>query len=391
MAKSRKIPRRTSGASSRATPPVPVADADRLLGDIRTMIDVAREQTARAVNSALVGLYWQIGRRVRQDVLREKRAEYGKRIVETLSSRLTSEYGRGFAEKSLWHMVRFAEVFPDESIVSALRRELSWTHFKEIIYLDDPLKREFYAELCRSERWSTRTLQHKIGHLLYERTALSKQPDEVIASDLAALRDEDRMTPDLVFRDPYFLDFLGLTAPYVEKDMEQAILRELESFILEIGTDFSFVARQKRMTVDSEDYYLDLLFYHRRLRRLVAVELKLGKLKAGDKGQMELYLRWLEKYEMRPGEEPPLGLILCADKSEEHVELLQMDQSGIRVAQYLTELPPRELLEKTLHESIRRARERLAVSEPDNPPEPTPIVPLQPAVERKPRSRRSRS
>ncbi len=214
--------------------------------------------------------------------------------------------------------------------------------------------------MCRIERWSTRTLRHKIGHLLYERTAVSKKPDELIVQDIAALRDEDRMTPDLVFRDPYFLDFLGLTGSYVEKDVEQAILRELEAFILELGSDFAFVARQKRISVDNEDYYLDLLFYHRRLRRLVAIDLKLEKFQAGDKGQMELYLRWLERYDTRPGEEPPLGLILCADKSEEHVELLQLDKSGIRVAQYLTELPPRELLEKTLHNSIRRARERLA-------------------------------
>jgi predicted nuclease of restriction endonuclease-like (RecB) superfamily len=344
---------------------MPAVPVDRLLGDIRPLIEAAREQTARAVNSTMVGLYWHIGKRIREDLLREKRAGYGEQIVSALATRLTMEYGRGFSDKSLWHMVRFAEVFPDEPIVSALRRELSWTHFKEIIYLDDPLKREFYAELCRAERWSTRTLRRKIDHLLFERTAVSKKPDELIAQDLAALRDEDRMTPDLVFRDPYFLDFLGLTAPYAEKDMEQAILRELEAFILELGSDFAFVARQKRITVDNEDYYLDLLFYHRRLRRLVALEVKLGKLQAADKGQMELYLRWLEKYELRPGEEPPLGLILCGGKSEEHVELLQLDKSGIRIAQYLTDLPPRELLEKTLHESIRRARERLALTKSD--------------------------
>ena len=209
------------------------------------LIEAAREQTARAVNSALVGLYWHIGRRIRQDVLKNQRAGYGAEIVSALATQLTMEYGRGFSEKSLWHMMRFAEVFPDEQIVSALRRELSWTHFKEIIYLDDPLKREFYAELCRIERWSTRTLQHKIGHLLFERTAVSKKPDELIADDIAALRDEDRMTPDLVFRDPYFLDFLGLTGTYAEKDVEQATLRELEAFILEMGSDFAFVARQQ--------------------------------------------------------------------------------------------------------------------------------------------------
>ena len=368
MPKARKSTPRTPTSSP--APPVLAVAADRLLGDVRALIEAAREQTARAVNSALVSLYWHIGTRIRQDILREKRAGYGEEIVATLSRQLTAEFGRGYMEKGLRRMIQFAESFPDGEIVAALSRELSWSHFVELIPLEDRLKRDFYAEMCRVERWSVRTLRHKVAHLLYERTALSKKPDEVIARDIAALRDEDRITPDLVFRDPYFLDFLGLTAgTYSEKDVEAAILRELEAFILELGTDFAFVARQKRISVDSVDYYLDLLFYHRRLRRLVAIELKIEKFEAAHKGQMELYLRWLEKYETRPGEEPPLGLILCADKSEEHVELLQLDKSGIRVAQYLTELPPRELLEKTLHNSIRRARERLALTNHDDPAE----------------------
>jgi predicted nuclease of restriction endonuclease-like (RecB) superfamily len=361
MSKARKITRRT--LTSPAVPTVPAVSTDRLLGDIRTLIEAAREQTARAVNSALVGLYWHIGTRIRQDVLQEKRADYGDQIVNALSSQLTVEYGRGFGRRSLFRMIQFAAVFPDVQIVSALSTQLGWSHFIELLSIDDPLKRDFYAELCRLERWDVRTLRHKIGHLLFERTAVSKKPDELMAHDLAALRDADRMTPDLVFRDPYLLDFLGLTGTYAEKDVEQAILRELEAFILELGSDFAFVARQKRISVDSVDYYLDLLFYHRRLSRLVAIELKIEKFEAAHKGQMELYLRWLEKYEARPGEDPPLGLILCADKSEEHVELLQLDKSGIRVATYLTELPPRELLKKTLHDSIQRARERLLVAE----------------------------
>ena len=329
-----------------------------LLRDLRQLIEAAREQTARAVNSTLVATYWQIGKRIQQDVLQNERAEYGKEILQTLSEKLTEEYGRGFSPANMSSMLRFAEVFPDTEIVAALSKQLSWSHFVELIPLEDSLKRDFYAEMCRVERWSVRTLRHKIGHLLYERTAISKKPDSLIAKDIAGLRDEDRMTPDLVFRDPYFLDFLGLSGQHAEKDVEDAILRELETFILELGTDFAFVARQKRITVDNEDYYLDLLFYHRRLRCLVAIDLKLGKFQAADKGQMELYLRWLQKHDAHPGEEPPIGMILCADKSEEHVELLHLNESGIRVAQYLTELPPRALLEKKLHESIRLARER---------------------------------
>lgn len=351
----------------------------RLLGDIRSLIEAAREQTARAVNSALVGLYWHIGKRIRDDVLHNQRADYGETIVASLAQQLTVEYGRGFDRRNLFHMIRFAELFPNEAIVNALRTQLSWTHFRELLSLNDPLKREFYSELCRVERWSTRTLRHKIDHLLFERTAVAKQPEALIERDLALLRDEDRMTPDLVFRDPYVLDFLSLPGDFTEPDLELAILRELESFLLELGTDFSFVARQKRMTVDHEDYYLDLLFFHRRLRRLVAIDLKLGKFQAADKGQMELYLRWLEAHETRPGEEPPVGLILCADKSEEHVKLLQLEASGIRVAQYLTDFPPRKLLEKKLHDSILRARNHLAAKARPGKVAPTPKPPKKPS------------
>ena len=209
------------------------------------------------MNSALVWLYWNIGKRIREDVLQDKRAKYGDEIVATLSRQLTIEFGKGFTEESLRRMIQFAALFPDEQIVAALSGQLSWSHFVEIIPLDDPLKREFYAEMRRIERWSVRTLRQKIDRLLFERTAVSKKPDELIRRDLKASRDEDRLTPDLVFRDPYFLDFLGLSNEYDERDIENAILRELEAFILELGSDFAFVARQKRMSVDSEDYYLE--------------------------------------------------------------------------------------------------------------------------------------
>jgi predicted nuclease of restriction endonuclease-like (RecB) superfamily len=333
--------------------------SDSLFQDLRSLIIEARQDVARQVNSALVLLYWQVGNRIRQDILKEKRADYGEEIVSTLSAQLVSEFGSSFSTRNLWHMLRFAEVFPDEKIVNALSTQWGWTHFRHIIPLDDPLKRDFYAEMCRIERWSTRTLEKKISGMLFERTALSKKPVELAKQELIKLREEDKLTPDLVFRDPYFLDFLGLKDTFSEKDLETAILRELEAFILELGAGFSFVARQKRITVDDEDYYLDLLFYHRKLRRLVAIDLKLGKFQAADKGQMELYLRWLEKYEQQRGEDSPIGLILCADKSEEQIKLLQLDKSGIRVAAYLTELPPRKLLQRKLHEAILLARARL--------------------------------
>ena len=333
--------------------------SDSLLWDLRALIIEARQDVARQVNSALVLLYWRMGQRIRKDILKEKRADYGEQIVATLSQQLTEEFGIGFAEKNLRRMVQFTEAFPEEEIVVTLSRQLGWSHFVAIIPLDDDLKRDFYAEMCRIERWSVRTLRQKISGMLFERTALSKKPVELAKQELIKLREEDKLTPDLVFRDPYFLDFLGLKDTYSEKDLEAAILRELEAFILELGSGFSFVARQKRITVDDEDYYLDLLFYHRKLRRLVAIELKLGKFQAADKGQMEFYLRWLEKYEQQRVEDSPIGLILCADKSEEQIKLLQLDKSGIRVAAYLTELPPRKLLQKKLHEAILLAQARL--------------------------------
>ena len=331
----------------------------RVVADIRRMIESARGRVASYANAELTMLYWRVGGRIRREVLRGKRAAYGEEIVSTVSRQLAMEYGDGFSTKNLRHMVRFAEVFPGEEIVSALSSVLSWSHFKELLYLKRDLQRVFYAEMCRIEIWSVRTLRDKIGGMLFERTALSRKPDKLIRLELANLRDENKVSPDLVFRDPYFLDFLGLKGAYQGKDIEAAILRELESFILEIGTGFSFLARQKRMIIGNGDFYLDLLFFHRELRRLVAIELKLDKFRPEHKGQMELYLRWLDKYERKPDEKHPLGLILCAGKSDEQVELLELGKSGIRVAEYVTQIPPRAVLEKKLHEAIQNAKAML--------------------------------
>ncbi len=338
---------------------LPAAEPIALIADVRDLILQAREGVARAVDSALTTLYWHIGRRIVQDVLKDKRAGYGEQIVSALGRQLEQEFGRGFSVKSLHHMTRFAQAFPDENIVSALRRQLTWTHFKALVYIEDPLKRDFYAEMCRIEGWNTRTLAKKIDSMLFERTALSKKPDQLIRQELDALRAEDRLTPDLVFRDPYFLDFLGLKDTYAEKDLESALLREIESFLIELGTGFAFVARQKRITLDGVDYHMDLVFFHRRLKRLVVVELKLGDFQPADFGQIELYLRWLDRHERQPGEERPMGLILCAGKKAETVEYLDLGRSGVHVAEYLTELPPQELLQRKLHDAIRLARARL--------------------------------
>jgi len=337
--------------------------ARALLSDVRELILAAREGVARSINAGLVTLYWEIGNRIHKDILQEKRAEYGKQIVSALGRQLEMEFGRGFSEKTLRHMVRFAEVFPDQEIVSALRRQLGWTHFKSVIYMDVPLKRDFYAGMCRVERWSMRTLEKKIGSMLFERTALSRKPAKLAEMELKKLRDEDQLTPDLVFRDPYILDFLKLKDTYGEKDIEVAVLREMESFILELGVGFAFLERQKRMQIDDRDYYLDLLFYHRKLHRLVAIDLKLDEFEAADKGQMELYLNWLKKHEQGPDEAPPLGIILCAGKRQEHVELLALERDDIHVASYMTGAIPKKQLERKLHEAVRLARARLRKQE----------------------------
>ena len=350
----------TAARKTQARPKaIRASSAKPLLTDVRALILEARQRVAQTVNAGLTLLYWQIGYRIRQDILKDKRAEYGAEIVQSLTGQLTAEFGRGFAEKNLRRMMQFAEAFPDPQIVAALLRQLGWTHFTMLIPIQDRLKRDFYAEMCRMERWSTRTLRQKLDSMLYERTALSKKPDLLIRQELDALRESDTLTPDLVFQDPYVLDFLGLNGVHSEKDLESALLREIERFLLELGTGFAFVERQKRITLDGDDYYMDLLFFHRRLRRLVVIELKLGDFKPADSGQVELYLRWLDRHERQPGEEPPLAIILCAGKKRETVEYLDLGRSGIHVAEYLTELPPRELLRERFHRAIARTRARL--------------------------------
>jgi len=331
-----------------------------LLSDLRGLIEQARQHVARTANSTLTMLYWKVGERIGREVLRGQRAEYGEQIVSTLSTQLVQDYGKGFGLRSLRRMVQFAEAFPDDNIVASLARELSWSHFIEILPLKKPLEREYYAEMCRIERWSVHMLRERIGSQLYLRTALSKKPEALVDAELQKLRAGGQMTPDLVFRDPYMLDFLGLPDGYSERDLESAILRDIERFLLEMGAGFSFVARQKRVSVGADDFYLDLLFYHRYLRRLVAVELKLEKFQPAHKGQMELYLRWLDKHERAAGEESPIGLILCAEADTEQVELLDLGSANIRVAEYLDKIPDMKLLRAQLHRSVLRAREQAA-------------------------------
>ncbi len=323
--------------------------------DIKSLIEKTKQNISVSVNSALTLLYWNIGKYINDDILKNSRADYGKEIVRSLSGQLTKEYGKGYSKRNLLNMIKFNNIFPDIQIVQALSAQLTWTHIQTIIYIDDNLKREFYIGMIKLDRWSTRTLKDRIDSQLYERTALSKKPDELIDYEIKQLN-KGEVSPNILLKDPYILDFLELNDRYLEKDLEDAILRELEQFILELGSGFSFIARQKVIQIDNEDFKIDLLFYNRKLKRLVALELKLGKFKASHKGQMELYLRWLEKYEKEEDENSPIGIILCADKKSEQIELLELDKSNIHVAQYLTVLPEVEILQRKLHNAIQNAK-----------------------------------
>ena len=282
--------------------------------------------------------------------MKGERAEYGRQVITSLADVLVTQYGRSFEAKNLRRMMQFAELFDDLEIVVPLARQLSWSHFLIIIPLKSMDARQFYAKQAVQSGWSKRELRKQIERKAFER------------SEIADSKLELRKTSALAghFKDPYFLDFLGLKDGYLEDELEQALISELEQFILELGNGFAFVERQKRMIIDGDDFYLDLLFFHRKLKRLVAVELKIDRFRAGFKGQMELYLNWLDKYERQPGEEAPIGLILCAQAGTEQVELLNMAKDNILVAEYWTELPAKEVLENKLHTALIEIRERLA-------------------------------
>lgn len=332
-----------------------------LLNDLRQIIDTARSHVAITANQQLTMMYWHIGDRINREVLGNERAEYGKQIVSMVATQLTELYGKDFSPRNLHRMVQFAQLFPNEEIVSTLSTKLFWSHFMEVLSIKNDVAREFYITLSANNHWGIRQLRKEIDGMLFERTAIATKPEELIKQELANVREMETMSPDLVFKSPYFLEFTGLKGMYSEKSLEDSLVAHLEQFIMELGVGFSFVERQKRMIIDGEDFYLDLLFYHRKLRRLIAIDLKLGSFKAQYKGQMELYLRWLEKYEMQPGEETPLGLLLCTEGSDEQISLLQLDKSGIRVAQYLTELPSKEVLLRQLQKSIEAARENMPI------------------------------
>lgn len=330
----------------------------KLMNDIIHLIQQGQQRVATEVNATIVLLYWSIGKRINDELLEDKRGEYGDKIIESVSQQLSLDFGKGYSRSALFRMVRFARLYPNPEIVATVSRQLSWSHIIILCQLEDHIQRDFYMQMSCVEGWSVRVLRKKMDSMLFERTAISNQPERVIEHELEKLKQTQQLTPQFVFKDPCILDFMGLGTKYSESDLESAILDHISEFIQELGTDFCFLARQKRMSTKNKDRYLDLLFFHRGMRRLVAIELKMGDFEPEHKGQMEWYLRWLDKNERKAGEEKPVGIILCANKDQEDVEYLELDQTGIHVSQYLTELPPKKLLEEKLHAAIAYARQQ---------------------------------
>jgi len=321
-----------------------------LFNDLSKLIEQSKNFVIVQANSVMTMLFWNVGKRINEDILQNKRADYGKQIVATVATFLTEKYGRNFERTNLTRMMKFAELFHDLGIVAPLAQQLSWSHFRELITLKDEKTRLFYAKEAAERHWGKRELRQSIERKEFERTEIANLQIEVLTA-------EQQIIPFNVFKDPCFLDLYNLPKNYDECDLEDAIMREMERFILEMGKGFAFVERQKRMIIDGEDFHLDLLFFHRTLKRLVAIELKLGKFMAKYKGQMELYLKWLNRYERQEGENEPIGLILCAEGNREQIELLEMHKDGIMVAEYWTELPPKKLLEQKIREIVIETRE----------------------------------
>ena len=326
----------------------PVVDEKSLFTHVAKIIETRKRRAGILVNQEITLMYWEIGKYIGSVLLGNERAEYGKRIVASLSQQLAERYGKGFQRVNMTRMIKFAEIFPDPKIVSTLSEQLSWSHFVEILLLKDQEARMYYAQDAIERNLGVRDLRKQIARKAYERREIANSR----LSDVSVI-------PFNLFKDPYLLDSLGLKDNFLEADLEKAILTEMESVILEFGNGCAFVERQKRMTVDGDDRTLDLLFYNRALKRLVAVELKVGKFIPEYKGQMEFYLKWLNRYERREGENEPIGLIMCSKANRGQVELMELDRSGIAVAEYWTDLPPKALLEEKLRMMHNEAQERL--------------------------------
>ena len=313
----------------------------RISDGVGSIIDQSKRTIAVYLNSEVSMTYWKIGKYIAGELDAVGEEKYGSKIVATLSHQLTERFGKGYTRTAIIRMVKVAREYPDEKIAATLSHQLTWSHFVELISISEQAKRLFYQQMSILYHWSVRQLREQEDKMVYERSLIAAKPEDEQVKVLTTVTDGD-ITPDVILKSSYVVDFLGLNRGFSEEELEDAVVEQLEKFIMELGQDFAFLERQKKIPVDSIDYKLDLLFYHRRLHRLLAIDLKLGKFKPEYKGQMELYLKYLKKYEMQPGEEEPIGLLLCSEGNTEHIELLMLDEQNIKVSQYLTVLPEKQ-------------------------------------------------
>ena len=330
--------------------------SDHLYQGVVDIINDAKRDVIVYVNKHANMMFWHIGHFINEDMGYQQYSAYGDKILATLSQRLTALYGKGYTYSAVTRMMKVARIYNEEGMFATLSQTLTWSHFLELITIEDDTKRLFYQQMGIAEHWSVRQLRDKQDEMAYERSLIAAKPENEIITTLEQVS-PTHMEPDAVLRNSYVLDFLGLSGYYSEGELEAAIAKQLEAFILELGQGFAFLERQKRFTIDGTDYYLDLLFYHRKLKCLVAIDLKLGKFKPQYKGQMELYLKYLQKYDMQPDENPPIGLLLCSEGNTEHIELMMLNEDRIKVAQYLTCLPDKQWFIDKLNRSILIAKE----------------------------------
>ena len=330
--------------------------SDSLYKGVSDIIDNARQEVVVYVNKHSDLMFWHIGHYINEDMGYKQYSAYGSRILATLAQRLTARYGKGYTYTAVTRMMKVARFYSDEEMFATLSQTLTWSHFLELVTIEDNNKRLFYQQMGIAEHWSVRQLRDKQDEMAYERSLIAVKPEDEIMKTLEKVT-PTHMEPDVVLRNSYVLDFLGLNGYYSEEELEDAIAKQLEAFILELGQGFAFLERQKRFTIDGTDYYLDLLFYHRKLKCLIAIDLKLGKFKPQYKGQMELYLKYLQKYDMQPDENSPIGLLLCSEGNTEHIELMMLNEDHIKVAQYLTCLPDKQWFIDKLNRSILIAKE----------------------------------
>ena len=320
---------------------------------IKEVLEQARAQSYRAVNFAMVPAYWNIGRIIVEEEQKGKtKADYGKQLIAELAKRLKADFGKGFDQSNLWHMRSFYLSFP---ILDAVRRELTWTHYRLLLRVERQEVRQFYLDECIAANWSTRQLERQINSFYYERL-LSSRNKGLVKAEIKKL--EPGPTPQDIIKDPYVLEFLGLkeSKAYLENELEQGLINKLHDFLLELGKGFSFVARQKRITIDGDHFYIDLVFYNYILKCFVLIDLKVGKLVHQDIGQMDFYIRYFEEEIKLTGDNPTIGLILCAEKNEAMAKYTLLKGSkGLFASRYKLYLPT----EKELKEELKRERQLL--------------------------------